>query len=154
MPWDRKISMCQILNWIVYHCHYLTKQLFRAITVQTVTDVVRYSISPATIIGNSSNRSCRWGSPSSASLILCVSINSSQLWALWILSLSFNKIWKVLQTVWHVFPLDFHIVNTQRNSTQLNSTQSNSKSNFVGLDTVATWNPPPHHPQTFQALLD
>ena len=109
MPWDRKISMCQILNWIVYHCHYLTKQLFRAITVQTVTDVVRYSISPATIIGNSSNRSCRWGSPSSASLILCVSINSSQLWALWILSLSFNKIWIVLQIVWYVFPLDFHI---------------------------------------------
>ena len=48
------------------------------------------------------------------------------------------------------------IVKTQRNSTQLNSTQSNSKSNFVGLDIVLTWNPPHpphHHPQTFQALL-
>ena len=39
------------------------------------------------------------------------------------------------------------------NVTQLNSTQSNYKSNFVGLDTVATWNPP-YHPQTFQSLLD
>ena len=39
------------------------------------------------------------------------------------------------------------IVKTQRNSTQLNSTQSNCKSNFVGLDTVLTWNPPhPTHP--------
>ena len=37
-------------------------------------------------------------------------------------------------------------VKTQRNSTQLNLTQSNSKSNFVGLDIVLTWNPPPHHP--------
>ena len=35
------------------------------------------------------------------------------------------------------------IVKTQRNSTQLNSKQL--KSNFVGLDIVATWNPPPHH---------
>ena len=44
-------------------------------------------------------------------------------------------------------------VKTQRNSTKLNSKQL--KSNFVGVDIVATWNP--HHPtppQAFQALLD
>ena len=44
-----------------------------------------------------------------------------------------------------VIPWDEHqpfIVKTQRNSTQ-----SNSKSNFVGLDIVLTWNPPhPTHP--------
>ena len=48
------------------------------------------------------------------------------------------------------------IVKTQRNSTQLNSTQSNSKATSLRLDIVVTWNPPapPHHPQTFKALLD
>ena len=41
------------------------------------------------------------------------------------------------------------VVKTQRNSTHLNSTKSNSKSNFVGLDSVATWNPPhTTHPHT------
>ena len=41
------------------------------------------------------------------------------------------------------------------NVTQLNSTQSNCKSNFVGLDIVLTWNPPPPPQQhTFQSFLD
>ena len=58
--------------------------------------------------------------------------------------------WKIAYYFWFMIAscIVLFIVKTQRNSTQLNSTQSNCKSNcksnFVGLDIVATWNP--HHP--------